>query len=156
VLPACSTRHHRLAWSRALRPETSGCADFRSHRGGAIAYLNRQLKSVSIAGIIIFVIIAVTMKVTTAIGFLVRAVSSYLAGYIGMRCRSLPTCASEAARKGLNAALRLAFRGGSVTGMIVAGLALTAVAGYYTIRPRWVFPAVTRWSPWWPWVSAAA
>jgi K(+)-stimulated pyrophosphate-energized sodium pump len=101
---------------------------------GAIAYLNRQLKSVGIAGIIIFIIIAVTMKVTTAIGFLVGAVSSYLAGYIGMRVSVIANVrVSEAARKGLNAALQLAFRGGSVTGMIVAGLALTAVAGYYTI-----------------------
>jgi K(+)-stimulated pyrophosphate-energized sodium pump len=101
---------------------------------GAIAYLNRQLKSVGVAGIIIFVIIAVTMKVTTAIGFLVGAVSSYLAGYIGMRVSVIANVrVSEAARKGLNAALQLAFRGGSVTGMIVAGLALTAVAGYYTI-----------------------
>jgi len=101
---------------------------------GAIAYLNRQLKSVSIAGVIIFIIIAVTMKVTTAIGFLVGAVASYLAGYIGMRVSVIANVrVSEAARKGLNAALQLAFRGGSVTGMIVAGLALTAVAGYYTI-----------------------
>ena len=101
---------------------------------GAIAYLNRQLKSVSIAGIIIFIIIAVTMKVTTAIGFLVGAIASYLAGYIGMRVSVIANVrVSEAARKGLNAALQLAFRGGSVTGMIVAGLALTAVAGYYTI-----------------------
>jgi K(+)-stimulated pyrophosphate-energized sodium pump len=101
---------------------------------GAIAYLNRQLKSVSITGIIIFIIIAVTMKVTTAIGFLVGAVASYLAGYIGMRVSVIANVrVSEAARKGLNAALQLAFRGGSVTGMIVAGLALTAVAGYYTI-----------------------
>jgi K(+)-stimulated pyrophosphate-energized sodium pump len=101
---------------------------------GAIAYLNRQLKSVGIAGIVIFVIIAVTMKLTTAIGFLVGAVASYLAGYIGMRVSVIANVrVSEAARKGLNAALQLAFRGGSVTGMIVAGLALTAVAGYYTI-----------------------
>jgi K(+)-stimulated pyrophosphate-energized sodium pump len=101
---------------------------------GAIAYLNRQLKSVSIAGIIIFIIIAVTMKVTTAVGFLVGAVASYLAGYIGMRVSVIANVrVSEAARKGLNAALQLAFRGGSVTGMIVAGLALTAVAGYYTL-----------------------
>jgi K(+)-stimulated pyrophosphate-energized sodium pump len=101
---------------------------------GAIAYLNRQLKSVSIAGIIIFIIIAVTMKVTTAVGFLVGAVASYLAGYIGMRVSVIANVrVSEAARRGLNAALQLAFRGGSVTGMIVAGLALTAVAGYYTI-----------------------
>jgi K(+)-stimulated pyrophosphate-energized sodium pump len=101
---------------------------------GAIAYLNRQLKSVSVAGIIIFIIIAVTMKVTTAVGFLVGAIASYLAGYIGMRVSVIANVrVSEAARKGLNAALQLAFRGGSVTGMIVAGLALTAVAGYYTI-----------------------
>jgi K(+)-stimulated pyrophosphate-energized sodium pump len=101
---------------------------------GAIAYLNRQLKSVSIAGIIIFGIMAVTMKLTTAIGFLVGAVASYLAGYIGMRVSVIANVrVSEAARKGLNAALQLAFRGGSVTGMIVAGLALTAVAGYYTL-----------------------
>jgi K(+)-stimulated pyrophosphate-energized sodium pump len=101
---------------------------------GAIAYLNRQLKSVGIAGIIIFIIIAVTMKVTTAVGFLVGAIASYLAGYIGMRVSVIANVrVSEAARKGLNAALQLAFRGGSVTGMIVAGLALTAVAGYYTI-----------------------
>jgi K(+)-stimulated pyrophosphate-energized sodium pump len=101
---------------------------------GAIAYLNRQLKSVSIAGTIIFIIIAVTMKLTTAIGFLVGAVASYLAGYIGMRVSVIANVrVSEAARKGLNAALQLAFRGGSVTGMIVAGLALTAVAGYYAI-----------------------
>ncbi len=101
---------------------------------GAIAYLNRQLKSVSIAGIIIFIIIAVTMKVTTAVGFLVGAVASYFAGYIGMRVSVIANVrVAEAARTGLNAALQLAFRGGSVTGMIVAGLALTAVAGYYTL-----------------------
>ena len=101
---------------------------------GAIAYLNRQLKSVSITGVIIFIIIAVTMKLTTAIGFLVGAVASYLAGYIGMRVSVIANVrVSEAARKGLNAALQLAFRGGSVTGMIVAGLALAAVAGYYAI-----------------------
>jgi len=101
---------------------------------GAIAYLNRQLKSVGVAGIIIFIIIAVTMKVTTAVGFLVGAIASYLAGYIGMRVSVIANVrVSEAARRGLNAALQLAFRGGSVTGMIVAGLALTAVAGYYTI-----------------------
>ncbi len=101
---------------------------------GAIAYLNRQLKSVGVAGIIIFIIIAVTMKLSTAFGFLVGAVASYLAGYIGMRVSVIANVrVAEAARKGLNAALQLAFRGGSVTGMMVAGLALTAVAGYYYV-----------------------
>ncbi|HSO60454.1 MAG TPA: sodium-translocating pyrophosphatase [Desulfobacterales bacterium] len=101
---------------------------------GAIAYLNRQLKSVAITGVIIFAIMAVTMKLSTAVGFLIGAVASYLAGYIGMRVSVIANVrVAEAAKKGLNAALQLAFRGGSVTGMIVAGLALTAVAGYYAL-----------------------
>jgi len=101
---------------------------------GAIAYLNRQLKSVAITGVIIFAIMAVTMKLTTAIGFLIGAAASYLAGYIGMRVSVIANVrVAEAAKKGLNAALQLAFRGGSVTGMIVAGLALVAVAGYYAV-----------------------
>ena len=103
-------------------------------REGAVAYLNRQLKSVGITGVVIFVIIAVTMKLSTALGFLVGAVASYLAGYIGMRVSVVANVrVAEAARKGLSPALQLAFRGGSVTGMIVAGLALTSVAGYYLV-----------------------
>ena len=101
---------------------------------GAIAYLNRQMKSMGIAGIIIFGIIFYTMGARTAIGFLVGAVSSFMAGYIGMRVSVLANVrTAEAARKGMAAGLSMAFRGGSVTGMIVAGLALTAVAGYYTV-----------------------
>jgi K(+)-stimulated pyrophosphate-energized sodium pump len=107
---------------------------------GAIAYLNRQLKSVAITGAIIFALMVVAsmmtdhMKLTTAIGFLIGAAASYLAGYIGMRVSVIANVrVAEAARKGLNAALQLAFRGGSVTGMIVAGLALASVAGYYAI-----------------------
>jgi K(+)-stimulated pyrophosphate-energized sodium pump len=103
-------------------------------REGAVAYLNRQLKSVGITGVVIFVIIAVTMKLSTALGFLVGAVASYLAGYIGMRVSVVANVrVAEAARKGLSPALQLAFKGGSVTGMIVAGLALTSVAGYYMV-----------------------
>ncbi len=99
---------------------------------GAVAYLNRQLKSVSIAGGIIFIIIFATLGAKTAIGFLIGATASYAAGYIGMRVSVLANVrVAEAAKKGLAAGLALAFRGGSVTGMLVAGLALTAVAGYY-------------------------
>jgi K(+)-stimulated pyrophosphate-energized sodium pump len=101
---------------------------------GAIAYLNRQLKSMGIAGIILFIIILISLKATTAFGFLVGAVASFLAGYIGMRVSVLANVrVAEEAKKGLAPALTLAFRGGSVTGMIVAGLALTSVAGYYSI-----------------------
>jgi len=101
---------------------------------GAIAYLNRQLKSMGIAGIIIFVIIIFTLGLKTAIGFLVGAVASFIAGYIGMRVSVIANVrTAEAAKKGLAAGLDMAFKGGSVTGMIVAGLALTSVAGFYTI-----------------------
>jgi len=99
---------------------------------GAIAYLNRQMKSMGIAGAVIFIVIFATMGAKTAIGFLVGAVASFLAGYIGMRVSVIANVrTAEAAKKGMAAGLAMAFRGGSVTGMIVAGLALTVTAGYY-------------------------
>ncbi len=99
---------------------------------GAIAYLNRQMKSMGIAGIIIFGVIFATMGPKTAIGFAVGAIASFCAGYIGMRVSVIANVrTAEASRKGMAAGLSMAFRGGSVTGMIVAGLALTSVAGYY-------------------------
>jgi K(+)-stimulated pyrophosphate-energized sodium pump len=101
---------------------------------GAIAYLNRQLKTVFIAAAAIVVVIAVTMGMTTAVGFILGATASYLAGYIGMRVSVIANVrTAEASKKGLGAGLSMAFRGGTVTGMIVAGLALTSVAGYYTL-----------------------
>ena len=101
---------------------------------GAIAYLNRQMKSMGIAGIIIFIVIFFTLGSTTAIGFLIGALASFIAGYVGMRVSVIANVrTAEAAKKGMAAGLSMAFRGGSVTGMIVAGLALTSVAGYYTL-----------------------
>ncbi len=101
---------------------------------GAIAYLNRQLKSAATAGGIIFIIIFATLGAIAAFGFLIGASASYLAGYIGMRVSVLANVrVAEAAKNGLAAGLALAFKGGAVTGMIVAGLALTVVAGYYTL-----------------------
>jgi K(+)-stimulated pyrophosphate-energized sodium pump len=101
---------------------------------GAVAYLNRQMKSMGITGIIIFAVIFATMGTKTAVGFAVGAIASFLAGYIGMRVSVLANVrTAEAAKKGMAAGLAMAFRGGSVTGMIVAGLALTSVAGYYML-----------------------
>jgi K(+)-stimulated pyrophosphate-energized sodium pump len=101
---------------------------------GAIAYLNRQMKSMGITGIIIFGIIFATLGGKTAIGFAIGALASFCAGYIGMRVSVLANVrTAEAARKGMAAGLAMAFRGGTVTGMIVAGLALTSVAGFYTV-----------------------
>lgn len=100
---------------------------------GAVAYLNRQMKSMGITGIIIFAVIFASLGAKTAVGFAVGAVASFLAGYIGMRVSVLANVrTAEAAKDGMAAGLSMAFKGGSVTGMIVAGLALTATAGYYT------------------------
>lgn len=105
-------------------------------KAGAIAYLNRQLKSMGIVGIIIAIIIffAPGYGVWATLGFIIGAVASYFAGYIGMRVSVIANVrTAEACKKGLNAGLLMAFRGGSVTGMIVAGLALTSCAGLYAI-----------------------
>ncbi|MBN1930988.1 MAG: sodium-translocating pyrophosphatase [Desulfobacterales bacterium] len=101
---------------------------------GAIAYLNRQLKTMSIAGAVIFFIILLTLGFKTAIGFLIGAAASFIAGYVGMRVSVIANVrTAEAARNGLASGLGLAFKGGSVTGMMVAGLALTSVAGFYAL-----------------------
>jgi K(+)-stimulated pyrophosphate-energized sodium pump len=108
-------------------------------REGAIAYLNRQLKSVTVTGIIVFVLIAIFLDLKTAVGFVVGATASYIAGYVGMRVSVLANVkTAQAATGGLAAGLKMAFRGGSVTGMIVAGLALTAVAGFYTALTKFM------------------
>jgi K(+)-stimulated pyrophosphate-energized sodium pump len=101
---------------------------------GAKAYLNRQYTTISLVGIILFVILGLALDWATAFGFLVGAIFSGLAGYTGMwiSVRSNVRTA-EAARNGINAALKIAFRGGAITGMLVVGFGLLGVVGYYWI-----------------------
>src|SRR4029450_6590060 len=110
---------------------------------GAKAYLNRQVITISSIAVIIFILLFIFKDRPTAIGFVIGAFCSLSAGFIGMRIAVVANVrTTQAATDSITKALRMAFNGGAVTGLLVVGLALLAVSIFYTLVSRIAGPQI--------------
>ncbi len=140
IVIACGALAIAYGWSTArhVLAASPGTARMQEIAGavqeGARAYLNRQYTTIAGAGLVIMILLAITLGLHVAIGFLIGAVLSGTAGYVGMNVSVRANVrTAEAAKSGLAAGLSLAFRSGAITGMLVVGLGLLGVTIYYLI-----------------------